>query len=378
MNENRKQEELVLTDRQTNNTIWVSFILPVYNGEKYLRRTLDSIINQPNKSFEIIVINDGSPDDSKSIICEYKQKYNNIVFIDSENKGVSHARNLGIANSKGKYLLFIDQDDVLCPDSFNDRLISKLKTYENDNVDAVAFKFVNSNETVTRFSSEPIEIQSKGKKDNKEKVYMISKCPIHFSLYSNRLFFECGIRCLEEYSNYDTDVTFTHMLFYHSRKVIVDNDILLYCWVNNAGSNSHSIKNYDKAYISIISAWKQASDKHIKEGDINASRYCMSWVCGTYYYLLLGHFQKRFKLGEIKNVCDELSITEIIDNYVNCDNPETIKGLDLFFSKRWLFIAKAHFLRIKISIRSILKHNKFTREHIEKRIYTQEFIKSLS
>lgn len=90
-----------------------SFIVPVYNTEKYLKKCLDSLAGQNFKDFEIIIVNDGSTDNSKNIISEYEEKYNNIKVINQKNGGLSVARNNGVKEAKGKYLIFIDSDDYV-------------------------------------------------------------------------------------------------------------------------------------------------------------------------------------------------------------------------------------------------------------------------
>ena len=90
-----------------------SFIVPVYNTSKYLRKCLDSLIKQTFKNFEIIIVNDGSSDNSSNIISSYSSKYKNIKVITQENQGLSMARNNGIKEASGKYLLFIDSDDYV-------------------------------------------------------------------------------------------------------------------------------------------------------------------------------------------------------------------------------------------------------------------------
>ena len=86
----------------------VSIIVPVYNGEKYLSETLESILNQDYAEKEIIVVNDGSTDGSEEIL----QSYIEIKYLSQENKGVPVARNRGIEESTGEFIAFSDQDDV--------------------------------------------------------------------------------------------------------------------------------------------------------------------------------------------------------------------------------------------------------------------------
>lgn len=91
----------------------VSVIVPVYNAEKYLKECVDSIVNQTYNNFEVILINDGSIDNSKNICEEYEKKYENIKVLNIENHGVSYSRNLGIEQSNGEYIIFIDSDDYI-------------------------------------------------------------------------------------------------------------------------------------------------------------------------------------------------------------------------------------------------------------------------
>ena len=90
-----------------------SFIVPVYNTSKYLDKCLKSLVNQTFNDFEIIIVNDGSTDNSKSIIYNYQKKYNNIKLINQKNQGLSSARNNGVKEASGKYLIFIDSDDYV-------------------------------------------------------------------------------------------------------------------------------------------------------------------------------------------------------------------------------------------------------------------------
>lgn len=100
--------------------ILLSIIIPVYNVDKYIKECLDSILTQNNKNIEIILINDGSTDNSPIICQEYSKSYSNVKYIDNENHGVSYSRNCGIEKAEGKYLLFVDADDRLSATGLND------------------------------------------------------------------------------------------------------------------------------------------------------------------------------------------------------------------------------------------------------------------
>ena len=93
----------------------ISIIIPVYNVEKYLAKCIDSILAQTFPDFELILVNDGSPDNCKAICDEYADKDSRISVIHQNNKGVSNARNTGIAKAKGEFVCFVDGDDMLSP-----------------------------------------------------------------------------------------------------------------------------------------------------------------------------------------------------------------------------------------------------------------------
>ncbi len=91
----------------------VSVIVPVYNVEKYIEKCLDSLVNQTLEDIEIIIVNDGSKDDSVKIINKYLSKYKNIVYVEKQNGGLSDARNYGMKYAKGDYIAFLDSDDYV-------------------------------------------------------------------------------------------------------------------------------------------------------------------------------------------------------------------------------------------------------------------------
>ena len=109
----------------------ITVIVPVYNVENYLNKCLDSLINQTYKNLEIIVINDGSTDNSGEICQEYAQKDNRIIYVEQENGGLSDARNAGLERMTGSYVTFVDSDDWVEPD-YVEVLHNKLIGYQAD------------------------------------------------------------------------------------------------------------------------------------------------------------------------------------------------------------------------------------------------------
>ena len=94
----------------------VSIIVPVYNVEQYLSKCLESLVNQTLDDLEIIVVNDGSKDDSAQIAQRYAAQYpDKVRYLEKENGGLSDARNFGIDYANGAYLAFVDSDDFVLP-----------------------------------------------------------------------------------------------------------------------------------------------------------------------------------------------------------------------------------------------------------------------
>lgn len=118
-----------------------SIIVPVYNIEKHIRRCLDSIISQTISDFELLLIDDGSKDKSGAICDEYAVRDNRIKVFHKTNGGVSSARNMGLDNSTGKYVIFIDSDDWIEPD-----FISKLSSGLDADMSVCTYILENSND----------------------------------------------------------------------------------------------------------------------------------------------------------------------------------------------------------------------------------------
>ena len=132
----------------------VSIIVPVYKTEPYLRECLDSILNQTFKDYEVICINDGSPDNSVEILKEYCIKHNNFSYFSQCNQGLAASRNNGIKRAKGKYIFPLDSDDVLDKDCLL-HLVNSLSSNECDIATPVIVKFFPDGHLYNFLGAEP-------------------------------------------------------------------------------------------------------------------------------------------------------------------------------------------------------------------------------
>lgn len=135
----------------------LSIIVPMYNSEVYLPKCLDSLLHQdiPLEQYEIILVNDGSPDGCLGLAQQYASRFSNIVVLSQENKGTSGARNTGMHYASGKYICFVDPDDYVLENSFR-RIVDRM---EEESLDILRFGYteVDENYQPTKSCKHPEE-----------------------------------------------------------------------------------------------------------------------------------------------------------------------------------------------------------------------------
>lgn len=197
----------------------VSVLIPVYNVAQYLPKCLDSIVNQTYQQLQVVVVDDGSSDNSLSIVKDYAAKYPFVEVYHQENAGVAAARNNLLSHVKGDYILFVDSDDWLELDMI-EFLISKIERYK---VDVVTCGMV-VNDTAVRKEykqecwNQEVTIQN---------FYSIKNCQAH-----------CGI-------SYGEDALFCWKFFQNISSLLYT-DRQLYHYRMNQASISHQSWNLDK------------------------------------------------------------------------------------------------------------------------------------
>jgi len=254
----------------------ISVIVPIYNVEKYLKECLDSIINQTFQDIEIILINDGSTDNSLQIMQEYAKNDSRIIIINQENKGQSISRNSGIKYATSKYLSFIDADDFIEKSMFEK--LYKKKKKENSDIIKCRYRRVKENSSYTSIVS---KINNFENKDSffKDILSLNSLSVIWDGLYKKELFVS---NSLEFPIMYYEDVAFCFKLFFYAKKISISDDIL-YNWRQRDGSITRSINNqqikdifkiFDITYDFLIknSCYKQYKTEFISRCIIQLNR----------------------------------------------------------------------------------------------------------
>ncbi|WP_019391968.1 glycosyltransferase family 2 protein [Priestia filamentosa] len=187
----------------------ISIVIPVYKAELFLNQCIDSILNQTFSDFEIILINDGSPDRCGEICDEYAMKDSRIRVIHKENEGVSVARNTGIDCVTGKFLTFVDSDDWIEPNMLEENVRILEKTESDLLVTGIIFEYLNENNSQVRKSSETINATSK--RAIGESIILLEKARI-FGYAANKIYRTDLIK--SEKLKFNKDVTYMEDLLF--------------------------------------------------------------------------------------------------------------------------------------------------------------------
>lgn len=298
----------------------ISIIVPVYNVDKYLNRCIESLVNQTFKNIEIILINDGSTDNSKKICENWMDKDNRIKLINQENKGLADARNKGIKYARGKYIGFVDSDDWITNNMY-ENLYDIIKRFNAD-ISCAKFEKVKSEDEIIEKLDNSIKIYSNEdslKKlctfDNYKETGIITQ--VWNKLYKSELFREIKFPSGKVYE----DAYVTYKLLFNSKRVVEINQIYYY-YYQRSGSIMLSKLN-DKKLISYDyerNMFKYLLDKNSKVIPYALKKYIVSYF--TLYNKLLNNYD-----------VSEESKTKCINNLKNdirSDFKDLIKYSDSF------------------------------------------------
>lgn len=217
----------------------ISVIIPVYNVEKYLSKCIESVLAQDFSDYEILLIDDGSTDNSGKICDEYAEKYSAIKVIHQQNNGLGGARNTGIENAQGEYLLFVDSDDTI-----NEKTLSALYDIAvRNNSDIVAFgmNFVDENDRIIS-KRKAINNEVENVVSSEKNYYFSADSNTCDKLYKRNLFVENNLK-YPEHVWYEDLCLNQKIAFYTERVTLTDK--IFYNYLQRNNSIMH-IKNTDR------------------------------------------------------------------------------------------------------------------------------------
>lgn len=240
-----------------------TFIVPVYNGEKYIDRCLESLLTQIYPNFEIIAINDGSKDASKDILDDYQKNYDKVKIFHQENKGLSATRNLGIKKATGDYILFIDVDDYI-----SSHTLSFIEAINKNSADLIKINWSSKAEDLNLKLGDPETLSGAEaliKLINQKKVFEMA------TIYAYRRDFLIKNNIYFKENRYHEDFGLIPITILKATEVILANRVMYYYDQNVIGSIMNATK-YEvtrKKAFDVLEYYKEIKEELNKIKNVN-------------------------------------------------------------------------------------------------------------
>lgn len=289
--------------------IILSIIIPVYNVEKYVRKTLESIYKStfPNNEVEVIVVNDGTKDNSMSIVNEFVAKYDNLKIINQENQGLSVARNSGLKAAQGKYVWFVDSDDWVEKESLHfmlkylkhsekDVLMYKIREYDEEGRILLERSF-HDNKNEEQISGTDVVLYQKkyGIDITPMQQYVISRD----FLLSKKMLFVPGI--------YHEDKEFAPRMLINAKNVSIIPKVI-YCYLRRSNGSITTdetlLKKRCLSKIKIYRRYRIFSEGLVQSKDKEALSYCQ--------YGMASYIWNPLSYDFIRTDGNKMGLTELI------------------------------------------------------------------
>lgn len=280
-----------------------SVIIPCYNIEKYIAKTIDSVVNQLYENIEIILVNDGSTDGTLDILKFFEKEDDRIVVINKANGGVSSARNVGIEKSKGDYLYFLDGDDVIEYSLFQ-KIYNVLNSDRDIEFISFGYNVVVKEEVKSVFSHKE---NDKKKFLNNELLLLFLKRKLRQSMCSfivrRDVVSHNHIRFNEDTTNGE-DQEFQIKCMYRSKYSYYIADVM-FTYIQRSNS---AISKFSINYITLLTVFERLFE-YIEKKDQSVFEYLKLYALYTYFYVLK---------KAVKND-DQNLIKIVINNYKSFD-----------------------------------------------------------
>ena len=304
----------------------VSIIVPVYNVEKFIGRCLESLINQTERSAEIIVVDDGSPDQSGYIADQYSKIDNRIQVIHKINGGLSSARNAGMEKAIGEYVMFVDSDDWLEPNAV-EILFYTAKWY---NADLVRFMWIreNTQDNIKTYEKPLFKNNIKLTRDEiKEKILPIvmtgsklNSCCKNFIL--NKIIKENNLK-FDEKQLFMEDLIFTLDLLTYSNSYVYIPKILYHYFINDAGLTAtiteEKVKYIIRGNLMFFDYLEKWGMDNAENNKILTKRVANSLATSIVSLITVNGLKIKRTYYSIKNILDNNEIQKILSNFDNSD-----------------------------------------------------------
>jgi glycosyltransferase involved in cell wall biosynthesis len=308
----------------------VSVIVPVYNVEMYLERCLDSLVNQQLLDIEIIIVIDGSPDNSLQIANEYSKHYSNIIVINQQNCGLACARNSGLQYASGEYIAFVDSDDFVDLNTFN--IAYGIAIKNNYEVLYYGYNNVSINNSYTSISEVDDEVNFNDRSEinqflldmialetneRKERKYRMS---VWHAIYKRNVIADNNIRFYSEREFISEDILFhIEFLNYVNSVGIIPNPLYYYCY--NATSltktfRSDRFEKQIKLYKKINELLNKFNFENYKY-DLRSKKFFIGYVRDTVSSIFKSDLSIVSKYQELGNIVNNKIWDQFLDYPIN-------------------------------------------------------------
>ena len=310
----------------------VSVIIPVYNVEKYVKRCIESIINQTLKDIEIIIVDDGSTDNSLYIVEEYANNDSRIKLYSKKNEGLGLTRNFGITRSTGEYIAFLDSDDFVEKD-FLERLYNLARKNDADICFGETKKFFNSTGKIYDFEifnkNPNMELSSKEilySIFNVKNVYNFHlNMSVWRAIYKKDIIDKNNIKFLSEREVLSEDIFFNFDFLENSLKkpVFCTGTYYYYCFNDTSLTNTYRADRFEKSVI----FRERLIEKAIRYNEYNKLKsYIDDFFIGYTRFAIKQEIRNSKKgILQIYNVVDKILNNEIVEEALKSKNKEDWK-----------------------------------------------------
>lgn len=322
----------------------LSIIVPVFKVEDYIRPCLESILRQglDDDCYEIIIINDGTPDKSMEVIADIIEAHHNIQVIEQENLGLSMARNNGLEKASGEYVLFIDSDDLFIDNSISYLLDKAILS----KADLVVADFIKMNdEQIAQFPNMPFK-QKDGKAEERIGEELFHKdlnpyyCHVWRTMYRRDFLNQHHLRFILHI--YFEDIPFTHQCYLKAKKSLrVNWDFIIYRKGHSSITSSFNLKK-GKDYCTVIAKiWEMAFDKNLNEQLRLKLRHHAFIYFSFFFYVLtsckdIPRSEKTSMLYDLKKLIPDLTfengLKQRIVNFLYQRMPSTYMTLRIIYA----------------------------------------------
>lgn len=339
----------------------ISIVVPVFNIEKYIERCLKSLINQSVPIHEIILVDDGSTDNSGDICDFYANKYNNIKVIHKENGGLGYARNSGIEKATGDYIAFVDGDDYISVNRIENMLLA-LKKNNSDSCLAGHTR-ITKNSNIVKENPEKNKVYSDrkitqcviprmlGNTPGQNDAIEMSSCMV---VYSKKIIDDHCIRFPSEREIISEDLVFNISYFSHSNCVCISDDVGYY-YCDNEGSltNTYRKDRFEKQVVLYNYLCNKVSELGLYEE--SKARLMNTLLAITRYSIKLEYENepqngKKIAKSNIKSICNNDVLINVLSEFSNKRLPLKNRIVNLLIKYRV-------YILLRIVMKYKIKHN---------------------